>query len=452
MKSFKLYIVLHWVLHLLLSMSLQGQEGLSWTPDGKGYYSLENGNLIRVTLPSQTKTVLVKASELIPPGNSKALDFRQFSITQDEQKVLLLTNTRKVWRLETRGDYWVLDRRTAKLQQLGKQRPASSLMFTKFSPDGQSVAYVSDYNIYVEELTSGISRALTKDGNRKFINGTFDWVYEEEFFCRDGFRWSPDSKQIAFWQIDARNTKDYLMINNTDSIYPFVTPVEYPIAGEPPSPFRIGAITVATGDIQWMSISTDPVLQSYVPRMEWAANSKELIVQHLNRHQNFSELLICNSQTGASRSIYQEKDSAWIDILPLWDEDYAYGGWDWLNGGNEFLWASEKDGWRHVYRVSRDGQTERLLTPGSYDVMDIAAIDEPNGYLYFHASPDNATQKYLYRTRLDGKGKLERITPLDQSGTHDYDVSPGALFAQHHFSSHQVRPVTELIALKDHQF
>ncbi|WP_315816406.1 DPP IV N-terminal domain-containing protein [Paraflavitalea speifideaquila] len=318
----------------------------------------------------------------------------------------------KVWRLNTRGDYWVFDRNTNTLKKVGKGRPVSSLMFAKFSPDGAKVAYVSEYNLYVEDLASGIVKQLTTDGSRKLINGTFDWVYEEEFFCRDGFRWSPDSKQIAYWQIDAKNTKDYLMVNNTDSIYPFAVPVEYPIAGEAPSPFKIGVVDINSANTKWMAIATDPILQSYVPRMEWAANNNELIVQHLNRKQNESQLMLCNVQSGAAQTIYTEKDSAWIDILPLWDNDYIWGGWDWLNGGKEFIWASEKDGWRHLYRVSRDGKKETLITVGNYDVMEITCIDEKSGYVYFMASPDNATQKYLYRTKLDGKGKPERISPL----------------------------------------
>ena len=322
-------------------------------------------------------------------------------------------------------------------------------MFAKFSPDGNKVAYVSEYNIYVEDLAGGKTDQLTTGGTRELINGTFDWAYEEEFFCRDGFRWSPDSKKIAYWQMDAKNTKDYLMLDNTDSIYPFVKPVVYPIAGEPPSPFKIGVVTISNAKTTWMNIPTDPVLQSYVPRMEWAANNNELIIQHLNRKQNTSDLMLCDVVTGKSKTIYEEKDSAWIDILPLWDEDYSYGGWDWLNNGKEFLWATEKDGWRHLYRVSRDGK-EKLITAGNYDVMKISAIDEKNNYIYFEASPQNATQQYLYRTKLDGKGKAERVSPLNQNGTHDYDVSPQAKFAFHTFSNYYTPVTEEWVSLPDH--
>ena len=192
----------------------------------------------------------------------------------DYNRALVYTNTKKVWRLDTRGDYWVYDLNSSKLKQLGKGRPASSLMFAKFSPDGKKVAYVSGYNLYVEDLAGGTVKALTKNGNRKLINGTFDWAYEEEFFCRDGFRWSPDSRQIAFWQIDAQGTKDYLMINNTDSIYPQAVPVEYPVAGELPSKYKIGVVDVLSGKTNWMKIPDDAVWRTYVPRMEWASGQQ----------------------------------------------------------------------------------------------------------------------------------------------------------------------------------
>jgi dipeptidyl-peptidase-4 len=434
---------------LVLQITSDAKE-FNWSKDGNAYYAIEGNEIVKYTLPALTKEVVIERSKLVPTSQTTPLSVSSFTFSDDGSKLLVFTNTKKVWRYNTRGDYWVLNKASGQPRQLGKGRPASSLMFAKFSPDGNSVAYVSEYNLYVEDVASGKITQLTTDGNRKLINGTFDWAYEEEFFCRDGFRWAPDSKQIAFWQIDAKNVKDHLMIDNTDFIYPIIKPVEYPVAGEAPSPFKIGVVDIANASIKWMNIPTDPVLQSYLPRMEWAANSTELIVQHLNRKQNQSDIMLCNASTGASNTIYSEQDSAWIDILPLWDEDYYNGGWDWLNGGKEFLWASEKDGWRHLYRIGRNGK-ETLITVGNYDVMDISAIDEKSGYVYFFASPDNATQKYLYRTKLDGKGKAERLSPANQSGTHDYNVSPTGSFAQHSFTNYYTPAVTEWISLPAHK-
>jgi len=447
----KYLVVLFVCISCFVVVIAQPPTGIHWMKDGNGFYEEESGEIAQYRLPSLSKAVIADRNALTPKGSSTPLKVRNFFFSNDANKLLIYTNSKRVWRYDTRGDYWLLDLDDNKLTQIGKSLPASSLMFAKFSPDGKKVAYVSGHNIYVQDIATNKVKQLTFDGSTKLINGTFDWAYEEEFFCRDGFRWSPDSKQIAFWQIDARKTKNYLMINNTDSLYPFVKPVEYPVAGEPPSPFKIGVVNIATAQTKWMSIPTDPVLQSYVPRMEWADNNSQLIIQHLNRKQNQSDLLLCDVATGKSTTVYKEKDSAWIDILPLWDEDYSYGGWDWLNNGKEFLWPSEKDGWRHLYRISRDGKKETLVTVGNYDVMDISTVDEKSGYVYFFASPENATQKYLYRTKLDGTGTAERLTPSNEPGTHDCNVSPNGQYAFHSFSNYYTEEVNEWVTLPSHK-
>ncbi|WP_207234342.1 S9 family peptidase [Pseudobacter ginsenosidimutans] len=445
-RTFKSLIVL--AVGVLSMNAIMAQE-LQWAKDGNSYYELDQKQGIVQIAPQSPSVVVMSKTQLTPANQKNVLDVASFSFSEDDQKILLFTDTRKVWRLNTKGNYWVYDKKAASLKQIGKGRPASSLMFAKFSPDGKKVAYVSEFNIYVEDLATGAIKKLTTDGSRKLINGTFDWVYEEEFFCRDGFRWSPDSRQIAFWQIDAKNTKDYLMINNTDSIYPVAVPVEYPIAGDAPSPFKIGVVDIASAKTSWMKVPNDKVLQSYVTRLEWAGNN-ELIMQHMNRRQNESNILLCDTRTGVSKSIYNEKDAAWIDVIQLWDEDYIWGGWDWINNGKEFIWPSEKDGWRHLYRVSRDGK-ETLITAGNYDVMDIVCIDEKGGYVYFMASPDNGTQKYLYRIAIDGKGTAERLSPASQQGMHSYDVSPNARYAVHGFSNYYTPGTSEMITLQDHK-
>ena len=422
-----------------------------WAADGYRYYQALNGGIVLTDARDTARQAVLLSKDMLTLPGEQPLNVHNFYLSADGQKVLIYTNAKKVWRYPTRGDYWIYNLTAKTLTKLGKSFPASSLMFAKLSPDGTKVGYVSGHNIYAETLADGSITQLTTDGSAKLINGTFDWVYEEEFFCRDGFRWSPDSKQIAYWQIDASKTKNYVMLNTTDSIYPYVNPVEYPVAGEPPSPFKIGVINVSGGTTKWMSIPTDPILQSYVPRMEWAANNTELVIQHMNRQQNQSEIMLCDVVTGKSSTIYQEKDPAWIDILPEWDEQYSYGGWDWFKKGAEFLWASEKDGWRHLYRISRDGKKEKLITKGDYDVMQINAVDEASGYVYFMASPDNATQKYLYRTKLDGTGIAERLSPVGQAGTHDYDVSANGKAATHSFSNYYTPYANEVVSLPDHK-
>ena len=429
--------------------SLLAQE-IKWDQSGNAFYQIQGGQIVKVNLPDQNSEVFISSAALTPKGQ-KPLQVRDFTFSADRNKILIYTNTKQVWRLDTQGDYWVLDLGSKELKQVGKGLPESSLRFAKLSPDGTKVAYVSEFNLYSEDLASGQITALTKDGNRKLINGTFDWAYEEEFACRDGFQWSPDSKKISFWQIDANQIRDYYMMNFTDSVYSKVVPVEYPKVGESPSPARIGVIDLASQKTTWLNIPGDPQ-QHYLPRMEW--NSPELLlVQQLNRKQNHSKIYSVNVPSNEAKVISEEKEETWIDVLSSWENVYGITyrhEFKWINGGKEFLWFSEKDGWRHLYRVDLTGK-ETLITVGDYDVINLLHVNEKENLIYFHASPTNATQKYLYKTRLDGKGKAELVTPAGLEGTHSYVISPSGKFAMHQFSNSFTRPSSEWISLPKHE-
>ena len=414
-----------------------------WSEDGNSFYQQDSNGIEQIFLPSFAAKTIVAKQQLTPAETGAALDVQDFSFSPDGKMLLIYTNSKKVWRYKTRGDYWVLNITDKTLKQLGKNLPQSSLMFAKFSPDGTKAAYVSGHNIYVEDVTTNNIAKLTYDGTDRMINGTFDWAYEEELDCRDGFRWSPDSKSIAYWKIDATKIPNFLMIDNTDSIYSFTVPVEYPKVGIDPSPCYLYVVNATTGNSIKMNVPGD-AQQHYIPRAEWANNSNDLIIQQINRKQNESKLMYCNALTGDTREIYDEKDSAWIDAKE------APVGWDWLQNGAAFLWTSERDGWRHLYSISRDGKQQTLLTKGNYDVIGVEGYNEKNGYLYFAASPENATQSYLYRVKLDGKGTAEKLSPVNQNGTHSYVVSPNGLFAQHSFSNANTPPVADWVSLPKH--
>jgi dipeptidyl-peptidase-4 len=174
--------------------------------------------------------------------------------------------------------------------------------------------------------------------------------------------------------------------------------------------------------------------------MEWAEGSRELVLQRVNRRQDTDRVMLADAATGAVRPVLTETDSAWVDVV----DDVP-----WLEDGKAFLWTSERDGWRHLYRVSRDGRSVRLLTPGAYDVIGVQAVDRRGGWIYFIASPENATQRYLYRVSLRG-GAPQRLTPADQPGTHGYQISPDARWALHSYSTFDTPSVTEVVRLPDH--
>jgi len=242
-----------------------------WLNGGASYTTLEPSTkgeeareIVRYDTATAARDVLVSAAQLTPPGGEKPLSVEAYDFSADMNRVLIFTNSRRVWRENTRGDYWVLDRKSAALKQLGDGGPPSSLMFAKFSPDGSKVAYVRFNNIFVEDVDSGIATRITSDGSEKIVNGTSDWVYEEEFFLRDGFRWSPDGKRIAYWQFDTSNLRNFPLVYDTGppsrietgfpypglGEYPTVRQIPYPLPGTRNSSVRVGVVPSIGGETQ----------------------------------------------------------------------------------------------------------------------------------------------------------------------------------------------------------
>jgi dipeptidyl-peptidase 4 len=421
--------------------------GVKWLEAGQGYVRLEKSkgtkearDIVRVDPATGKREILVAAKALILEGEKKPLVVSGYTFTKDLAKVLIYTNTRRVWRVHSRGDYWVLDRASGKLNQLGgKEASEATLMFAKFSPaDSNRVAYVRDKNVYVEDLATGRIGVLTKRSRDTVINGTFDWVYEEELGLRDGFRWSPDGKRIAYWQMDEEGVKEMHMINNVPGNYPQVVTFRYPKVGETNARARVGVVSADGGETTWVQVEGDP-RNHYIARMDWADNSKELLLQRLNRLQNRNAVMIADAATGKAHTVYTDRDEAWIEV--------RFGFTDWVE--DQFTYVSECAGWRQLYLVSRSGEAKKV-TRGKFDIIRMLKLDAANGIAYFTASPKNATERYLYRINLDGTG-LKRLSPAKQRGSHSYSISPDAKWAVHTFSSIHSPPVTQLIKLSTHE-
>jgi len=434
---------------------------IRWLEDGSGYTTLEDseapaqgksaqsGNeseddrtkdIVRYEPESGARDVIVPSRRLIPKGESQPLEIDGYSWSPDGKKLLVFTNTERVWRRNTRGDYWVLHLTNWDLQKIGGEAEPSTLMFAKFSPDGGRVAYVRERNLYVQNLNDLRITQLTDDGSDMIVNGTSDWVYEEEFSLRDGFRWSPNGKSIAYWQFNTEGVRDFHLINYTESLYPKLTTFKYPKVGQKNSACRVGVISSHGGQTRWLRVSDDP-RNNYIPRMEWAENSRTIVLQQLNRLQNTNAVMLANVRRNRLRTILTEKDEAWVDVGD---------NLKWLDDGRRFTWLSERDGWRHVYLISRSGKKMTLLTPGEFDVIDVLGADEAGGWVYYIASPDNPTQRYLYRAPLDGSGSVHRVTPAGQEGTHQYQMSPDSKWAIHTYSSADQPPVIDLVRLPGH--
>lgn len=391
---------------------------------------------------SLDRKVLISLAQLTPKGTDKALVIDDYSWSKDKSLVLIYTNAEYVWRDKTRGEYWVLNLSNNDLWKLGADElTPSQMMFGKFSPDGKKFAYVYHNNIYVQDLTNKEITALTDDASDTIINGLFDWAYEEEFGIQDGFRWSPDSKRVAYWQLDTHAAQDFLIINNTDTLYPKVTAIPYPKVGEENSGARIGIVSIDNPDTIWV-VLPGVAKDMYVPRMDWADNADQIIIQQMNRKQDTNTLYYAQATTGEISKAFVEKEETFLEVS---------GDPKWLKDSQSFLWESERDGWNHIYRVSRDGQTATDLTPGEFDITELVSVDEENNWIYFMASPENVSQRYLHRSRLDGTGMMEQVTPVEYSGTNSYKMSADSSWAIHTVSSFLKPPVSSLISLPDHK-
>ena len=422
---------------------------LAWLEGGSRFVvAVAERGLVAYTSATGADEVLVSRADLTPAG-APPLAVSGFSVSNDGNKVLIFTNTRRVWRQNTRGDYWVFDRRRRLLARLGGDAPAASLMFAKLSPDGSRAAYVRDRDLYVETLESKRIVRLTRDGGDDVVNGTSDWVNEEEFGLRDGFRWSPDGRAIAYWQFDTTGVDRFTLINNTDTRYPQVLSYPYPKAGTRNSAVRIGVVAADGGATRWMAAPGD-AREFYIPRMQWI-DAETVAFHYTSRSQTENRMMLGKAATGVVTEAFRESAKAWLDSVRA-----LTGGGDaepaiWLTGGREFTWTSDKDGWSHVYAVERDSGRDRLVTAFAADVIEQESVDQGGNRLYFIASPDDATQRYLYSAPLSGPANAQRVTPADRRGTNAYEISPDGRWAIHTHSSVDAPPRIDLISLPDHK-
>ena len=436
-----------------------------WFDGGQSYIAMEPaaGDHARDVVKYDTATgknreVMITAAQLMPEGAKEPLAISALSWSKDNQRVLIFTNTRRVWRTNSRGDYWVLDRKTGMLRKLGGDAPEASLMYAKFNPEATKVAYMKSNDIYVEDLASGQSQRLTQDGSDLVINGGSDWVNEEELALHDCFRWSPDGKRIAFWQFDLRGVGDFALMyylgKEREIVteipyphtgpYPVVMQVPYPLAGTTNSAVRVGVVNAdSTGSVNWMDVPGD-ARQNYIARMQWA-DADTLLIQQLNRLQNTDNYLLADATSGAVHQMWQDHDDAFITV--------GFGGLTEaqpIHDGRQFLVVTEKDGWMHVWSIDRSGH-ETLVTRGAMDTAGIEGVDEKGGWIYFIASPDNATQRYLYRSPLDGSANPIRVTPRNFVGANSYSISPDGKYAFHTLSNMNDPGLRELVSLPDHK-
>lgn len=320
--------------------------------------------------------------------------------------------------------------------------PQGSLTFAQqrseqTSPDGRLRLDVSAGDLFVRNLKTGERLRLMQRSPGRDVS------------IRN-LRWSPDGRRILFVETDRTDVRKRSMLAPTDPTYPKVREQRFARVGG-----RIPVLRVNVVDVDGRNKITLPIDGPdkgfylgegfYLGMVEWAGNSEEVFVERLSRFRNKREFFLIAPGDEPER-IFHETDPAWVVA-----SQGKNSGITWIKDGQEFIVINEKDGWRHAWRYSREGEQLALLTPGDFDIIERSVIDEVGGWFYFYASPENATEKYLYRVPLDGSGQSQRMTPVDQPGTHDYDFSPDRRWAFHTMSTFDTPPVTELIEVETHR-
>lgn len=402
----------------------------TWLPDGSGYMVLEkvpgsdNQVLVSYEVESGKRIELVSASKLVLPELTGTVVIENYTISPDGNQVLLQANNQRDG--NSNLNYWLLDRKSGKIQNVKAGNNSS------ISPDGQHILYSDQGNLYVYDILDKVIKPLTNDAIKESITN-------------DEAVWSPDGKRVAYIQSDFSEVRLRSSLVPGDPSYPEVKETRFARVGGTIDKLRIGVVDAGGKETRWLSIPV-PKEGFYLGQVSWAGNSNELIVEKHSRFRDKREFFLADVTSGTLTKIYEESDSAWVIA--------SYGsntGLEWIQDYNAFLVVSEKDGWRHAYICSRDGKNQKLLTPSNFDIIERVAVDNTTGWFYYNASPDNGTQKYLFRVRLDGTGDPERITPDDQPGTHDYIISSDGRWAFHSYSSDTKPPVTELIKLPEHK-
>jgi dipeptidyl-peptidase-4 len=398
-----------------------------WLGDEANYVEIRDGSFYSVDIGTGRSTLLVDASAIVLEDGTK-VDIEDLTWSGDRTRALIFHGSERVWRSNTRGKFHVFDVPSRRL--ISVSRVDTLIMFAKLSPDGRSAAFVRNNNIYVTDLATGAERALTRDGSPEIINGTTDWVYEEEFGLRDAFRWSPDGRRIAFWRFDQSMVKPFSLVDETTQ-YPAFTTFKYPKAGERNADVKIGVIDVASGSTRWIDTGGDS--SSYVPRMEWLG-SDSVVFQRLPRKQNRIDLVAASVTSGGSRLILTDSDSAYVDVQdPIW-----------VSNSGEFLWMSDRTGWLQLFLYDRSGRVVRQVTSDGSDVTGIVGVDEGRGEVYVQHAAPTPTQRQIFRYSFR-TGRGEHVTSAP--GWHSMNLAPNGRFAVMTHSDINTPPVSRLVEL-----
>lgn len=390
----------------------QSLRMVKWIDGGNKFTYLETDlqkrttNIMVYDIKSKSKSILISSDELKLAESDAKFTIMNYDFSPDGNYILF-TGLLPARSIKSGGNIFLYNLKTKEFFQV---ETGGSVINVKFSPDSKKLGYVKNDNLYIYDISTRTERQLTFDGNGVIINGHFDWVYEEEFSIIDGWRFSPDGKQIAFWQLDQSPVPE-IEIQQFDSLYFNSIKMRYPKAGSRNSIVKIGVVDIDEGKINWMNIGDE--IDIYIPRIYWTSRENELAIVRMNRLQNKLELLLADTKTGNSKIIYTDTDSCWVDVELM--DIYFF------KDKKHFLISSEKSGFKHFYLYDYSGKLIRQITNGQWEVDRLIEVDEKNKFIYFTSGFGNPLIRNLYSIKLDGKG-LKRLTPFE--GTNFINSSP----------------------------
>lgn len=424
-------------------------QGGKWNERGAAInfvQETENGtyDLVSYDFLKDSTQIVLEGAKLLASDIGMPIAIEEYSYNKNRTKILLYTESERVWRLNTKGFYYVCDIASGAVLPLS-DRNLGYQMFAQFSPDGNRIAFVRDRNVFTVDLTSNQEAQHTFDGSEgKIINGTYDWVYEEEFYQRDGLRWSPDGTFLAFSKLDESNTKDFSMMDY-QTFYPTTATFRYPKAGTPNAEIQIGVIPMQGGEIRYFD--TDTWMEGgdeteYIAGFGWtpaiSGRAPHVFMYRLNRDQNLLHVLLGNPSDMTVNTLLTEREETFIDFGTEGKKLMQF-----VNGGKQFIWASEIDGYNHLYLYNANGSIEKQLTKGAWDVENFIGIDEKANILYFTATKDSPRERHLYKLPLAGRNQqMSRLT--QGAGWHQIDMSPDFSYFIDTYSTATTPPITIL--------
>jgi len=387
--------------------------GFKFLNDGKHYSRLVAGNILKYDITTGEPVGSILDTTMLAAANFNS-PFSSYAFNHDESKIVLQTEVEKIYRHSSRANFFVWDVESRKITPVssgGKQRYAT------VSPDGDKIGFVRGNNLFYKELKTGKEIQVTRDGkDNAIINGATDWVYEEEFSMSRAFEWSADGSKIAFMRFDETAVKEWMMTKYSNDLYPEYSSFKYPKAGEDNALVTCHIFDLASGKVVQVDLGKKPDM--YIPRIKWK-DANNLIVFHMNRHQNELDLVSVNATTGKTNVLLAERNKYYIEI----HDDLTF-----LDDGSGFIWLSEIDGYNHIYHYDMKGKLVKQITKGNYDVTKFYGVDEKNGLLYYQSAEVSPMDRNVYVVDLQGKNR-KNLTPekgtnsAQFSKTFDYFVS-----------------------------